>query len=135
MLINMDIKDLRSKTGLSQRKFGERLGLQGQSILLYEKNERKVPESIKKLIRYEFAEFLPQEERLIVTPLEDATPVNFDDLRKIESLKKELEDWKAKYENLQRFNALQEKTISSLEEQIKLYKDRMDLEGGRSKTA
>lgn len=60
----MDIKYLREKTNLSQRAFGERLGLSPQSILNYEAG-KNVPESIQKLIRYEFAEHLPEEERLI----------------------------------------------------------------------
>jgi len=57
----MNIKHLRLKTGLSQAAFGERIGLKGQSILLYEKGERNIPESVLKLIKYEFAEHLEGE--------------------------------------------------------------------------
>lgn len=49
--------------GLSQKEFGLRLDLTSQTINKYEAG-RNTSKSIQKLIRYEFAEFLP-EERLI----------------------------------------------------------------------
>ena len=94
----MNIRDLRAKTGLSQRKFGERLGLQGQSILLYEKEERKIPESIQKLIRYEFAEYLPEEERLYPKTSETAT----EDATAVATVKEENEALKKKVVELER---------------------------------
>ncbi len=63
----MDIKELRIKTGLSQREFGERLGLTSQSITKYEAGA-SVSTSVQRLIRYEFAKFLPENERLGVDP-------------------------------------------------------------------
>ena len=60
----MNIKELRKKTNLSQKAFGEDLGLSPQSILNYEAGSN-VPESINKLIRYVFAKYLPEEEALI----------------------------------------------------------------------
>lgn len=60
----MNIKVLRKNIGLSQREFGERLGLTSQSITKYESGA-KVSSSVEKLIRYEFAEFLPEKERLV----------------------------------------------------------------------
>ena len=62
----MNIKELREKINLTQREFGERLGVQPQTVLKWEKGDRKVPEGAQKLIRYEFAEYLPEEERLSV---------------------------------------------------------------------
>lgn len=59
----MNIKELRDKTNLSQRAFGKILGLSPQSILNYEAG-KNVPETVKKLIRYEFSEYLPENERL-----------------------------------------------------------------------
>ena len=63
----MNIKKLRDKLKLSQRAFGKRLGVSPQTVLLYEKGQN-VPESIQKLIRYEFAEHLPESERLVSEP-------------------------------------------------------------------
>ena len=60
----MNIKELRDKTKLSQRAFGKILGLSPQSILNYEQGSN-VPETVKKLIQYEFAEYLPEEEQRI----------------------------------------------------------------------
>lgn len=60
----MNIKELRKKTGLSQREFAIRLGLTSQTITNYESGY-KISASVEKLIRYEFAEFLPEKERLV----------------------------------------------------------------------
>ncbi len=59
----MDIKELRLKTGLSQREFGERLGLTSQSITKYE-GGAKISTSVQRLIKYEYAKYLPENERL-----------------------------------------------------------------------
>ncbi|MDT0689345.1 short coiled-coil protein [Salegentibacter sp. F188] len=59
----MNIKELRAKTGLSQKEFGARLGLTSQSITKFEAGG-KVTDTVKKLIRYEFSQHLPEEERL-----------------------------------------------------------------------
>ena len=85
----MNIRVLRAKTNLSQKEFGERICVKGQTVQKYESGERNIPESIQKLIQYEFAEYLPKEERLIATPVDSATPVNLDDLRRNEELKEE----------------------------------------------
>lgn len=129
----MNIKDLRAKTGLSQRKFGDRLGLQGQSILLYEKEERKIPESIQKLIRYEFAEFLSEDERLSSGDNHGAIFKN----EEISELRNENEDLKARVkdaEHLKEHNLLLKRTIELLEDQVKMYKNILG-EEDKSKTA
>ena len=59
----MNVKDLRVLTGLTQKEFGERLGLTSQSITKYESGAN-VSETVKRLIRYEFSRFLPEEEQL-----------------------------------------------------------------------
>lgn len=59
----MDIKKLREKTGLSQKDFGARLGLTSQSITKFEAGGN-ITETVKKLIRYEFSQFLPEGEGL-----------------------------------------------------------------------
>lgn len=114
----MNIKPIREKTGLSQKEFGLRLGLTSQSITKYEAGYN-VSETVKKLIRYEFAEFLTEEERLV------ANPLNIDDLKRNAALKKEVQELKAKLENLQKYNNLQDKTIKSLDDQVKMYKDQL----------
>lgn len=68
----MNIKELREKTNLSQSDFGARIGVKHQTILLYEKG-KNIPDTVKKLIRYEFAEHLPEENRLVATPLDGET--------------------------------------------------------------
>ncbi len=129
----MNIKDLRAKTGLSQRKFGDRLGLQGQSILLYEKEERKIPEYILKLIRYEFAEYLSEDERLISVGNQGTIEEN----EEFQKLKNENEDLKATAkdaEHLKEHNLLLKRTIELLEDQVRMYKNMLG-EEDKSKTA
>jgi transcriptional regulator with XRE-family HTH domain len=64
----MNIKELRLLTGLSQREFGERLGLTSQSITKYESGSN-VSNTVKKLIRYEFSRYLPEDEKLQIPAL------------------------------------------------------------------
>lgn len=134
----MNIKQLRKVADLTQRELGERLGVQSQTILKYEKEERKIPESIQKLIRYEFAEFLPEEERLIPgaqPPGSGETTVNNEEVKR---LKEELATAIAtaqKAEGLQQMIDMQHKTIALLEDQVQLYKDRLNIIGDKGKTA
>jgi len=130
----MNIKTLRQKTELSQKEFGERIGLKGQSILLYEKGERKITDTVKKLIRYEFAEFLPEEERLVSGPGENNGGATVDTTA-IEALKKENEALKEKLKNAQRVAELLERNTELLEDQVKIYKDRLNIIDNKSKTA
>lgn len=60
----MKIKVLRAQVDLSQKAFAERLGLTAQTIQKYESGSRNIPDSIEKLIRYEFAEYLTNGEGL-----------------------------------------------------------------------
>jgi len=103
----MNIKELRNKTGLTQREFGERLGVQSQTILKYEKEERKIPDTVKKLIRYEFAKFLSEEDLLLA---------KFKETDTFEKFKKEQERLKA---------ALREK-LSEQTEIIMDYAEKID---------
>lgn len=52
--MNERLKELRTKLGLSQEKFGERLGVTKSSISKSEKNERGITEQTIKLICREF---------------------------------------------------------------------------------
>ena len=135
----MNIKDLRSKTGLSQKKFGERLGLQGQSILLYEKEERKVPASIQKLIRYEFAKYLPETERLYPEGIGSNEDLSADENSIYTNLKEDFKELQEKYAlaaNLKEIVAYQKETINSLKDQIQMYKDQLGISGpGNQQTA
>ena len=60
----MNIKEIRFKVNLTQKEFADKICLKAQTVQKYESGERNIPESIKKLIRYEFAEHLPPEEAL-----------------------------------------------------------------------
>ena len=138
----MNIKELRAKTGLSQRKFGEKLGLQGQSILLYEKEERKIPESVQKLISYVFAEYLPENERLTATVGNGNATAENETINQLqrenEELKKRLStagDQEAYIEVLKDNIALLKQQIELYKDQVELYKKRPAEENDRSKTA
>lgn len=61
----MNIKALRELTGFTQKEFGERLGLTSQSITKYESGAN-VSETVKRLIRYEFSRWLPDDEKLSI---------------------------------------------------------------------
>lgn len=54
------IASLRAMTGLSQKAFGERLGLKSGAIAKYERND-VIPPPVLKLIQYEFNEFLEED--------------------------------------------------------------------------
>jgi DNA-binding XRE family transcriptional regulator len=129
----MNIKDLRELTRLSQKDFGKRIGVKYQTILLYEKG-KNVPETVQKLIRYEFAEFLPEEERLVSGPGENNGGATVDTTG-IEALKKENEALKEKLKNAQRVANLLERNTELLEDQVKIYKDRLNIIDDKSKTA
>lgn len=128
----MKIKELRSLTGLSQKDFGERIGLRPQSIMKYEKEIREVPDTVKRLLRYEFAEYLPEESRLIATPTDAAQKMNFEEMRKLEILNQERNSFKKDLEHALDTIQLQNKTIALLEDQVQLYKDRIKLISGSS---
>jgi len=130
----MNIKELREKTGLSQKAFGERLGLSPQSILNYEAG-KNVPESIQKLIRFEFEDDLQEKGRLIAKRDNMATPVNLDDLKNLASLEQENISIKKDLEHALETIQLQRKNIQLLEDQVQLYKDKLNLTDNRSKTA
>lgn len=134
----MNIKELRRKIDLSQNEFGERIGLKGQSILKYEKGDRELPTSIERLIRYEFAEFLPEEERLIPGAQPPSNGETTVDNEEVKRLKEELNTANAtaqKAEGLQQMIDMQHKTIALLEDQVQLYKDRLNIISDKGKTA
>lgn len=141
----MNIKVLRAKTDLSQKTFGERICVKAQTVQKYESGERNVPDSIQKLIRYEFAEYLPEEERLIPgaepSNNSNATVKNeeFENIRlERDKLLQDVELLKALADgakNLEKVIVAQEKNIQLLEDQVKLYKERLNIDDTRSKTA
>jgi len=124
----MNIRELREKSGLTQTEFGKRIGVQYQTVLLYEKGG-KVPETVKKLIQYEFGKFLPEEEQLssdLETEYSRESSLEIKRFQeRIAELEKFNEELKAKVENLQKYNNLQDKTIKSLDDQVKMYKDQL----------
>ena len=131
----MTIKELRQKANLTQREFGERLCVQSQTILKYEKEERKVPESIQKLIRYEFAEYLPEEERLIAKV---AGPGDSEENPEVGRLLEEnavLQDQVREIPHLKEQNILLKRTVELLEDQVQLYKDKLTMTTSKGKTA
>ena len=129
----MNIKSLRVKTGLTQKAFADRLGLTSQSVTKFEAGS-KITDTVKKLIRYEFAEFLPEEERLVSGPGENNGGATVDTTA-IEALKKENEALKEKLKNAQRVAELLERNTELLEDQVKIYKDRLNIIDNKSKTA
>ena len=138
VLKSEDVKVIRVKARLSQKEFGERICVKAQTVQKYESGDRNIPESIQKLIRYEFAKQLPEEDRLYPEGQAAKEQLSADENQEYINLKKENENLKAKAafsDSLQQIIDLQKKTIQSLEDQVKLYKDRLNLEGGRSKTA
>lgn len=128
----MNIKELRAKTGLSQKEFGARLGLTSQSITKFEAGGT-LTDTVKKLISYEFAEFLPANER----GAKLQSPVSPEDLETSQKLRLENEDLKAALkdaEHLKEHNLLLKRTIELLEDQVRMYKNMLG-EEDKSKTA
>ncbi len=129
----MNIKELRSRTGLSQKDFGSRLGLTSQSITKFEAGGN-LTDSIRKLIRYEFAEYLPEEERLLKPSLSEGT---FES-EEINILKKENEFLKqqvSKVKDQEDYITVLKENIVLLKEQVQHYKDQLNIADNRSKTA
>ena len=106
---------------------GRRLGVKRyQTISKYEKEPDKIPDSIQKLIRYEFAEYLPEEERLTVHLEAKEAPASYG---LAEEVKKENEYLKRELESQKKITAL-------LEDQVAMYKKLLETkEGGHSKPA
>ena len=129
----MNIKELRARTGLSQKDFGSRLGLTSQSITKFEAGGN-ITASIQKLIRYEFAEYLPEEERLLKSGLSEGT---FES-EEINILKKENEFLKqqvSKVKDQEDYITVLKENIVLLKEQVQHYKDQLNITDDRSKTA
>lgn len=129
----MNIKVLRAKIDLSQKAFGEKICVKAQTIQKYESGERNIPETVQKLIRYEFAEFLPEDERLIPGAQAAGNGNATVDNEEIKRLKEELTTARATAalaEGFQQMINMQNKTIALLEDQVQLYKDRLNVDGG-----
>jgi transcriptional regulator with XRE-family HTH domain len=129
----MNIKQLRSRTGLSQKDFGSRLGLTSQSITKFEAGGN-ITDSIKKLIRYEFAEYLPEEERLSMAGNSEVTVEN----KEVSILRKENEALKQKLamvKDQEDYITVLKENIILLREQVQHYKERLNITDDRSKTA
>ncbi len=129
----MNIKELRSKTGLSQKDFGSRLGLTSQSITKFEAGGN-ITASIKKLIRYEFAEYLPEEERLLISSNSQVTLKN----NEVIILRKENEALKQQIsmvKDQEDYITVLKENILLLKEQVQHYKDQLNITDDRSKTA
>lgn len=129
----MNIKELRSKTGLSQKDFGSRLGLTSQSITKFEAGGN-LTASIKKLICYEFAEFLSEEERLLTSTKSE---VNFENTE-VKVLRKENEALKhqvALVKDQEDYITVLKENITLLKEQVQHYKEQLNIPDNRSQTA
>ena len=132
----MDIKELRIRTDLTQREFGERICVQSQTILKYEKKERKVPASIQRLIRYEFAKYLPEGERLIPDLGEQTiSPNPNQELEKYLEENTELKDQLRELPHIKKENSLLEGTIGILKDQVRMYKEQLGITNGNGKIA
>ncbi len=128
----MNIKELRSKTGLSQKEFGARLGLTSQSITKFEAGGT-LTDTVKKLIGYEFAEFLPENEQSVTVHSKGLSSKG----EEIQQLQRENEELKGALkdtEHLKEHNVLLKRTIELLEDQVKMYKNILG-EEDKSKTA
>ena len=131
----MEIKVLRVKAGLSQKEFAERIGLTAQTVQKYESGERNIPVTVQKLIRYEFAPFLPEEERLFAEP---GTPYEKEANQELQKCLKENDSLRNQVKELPHIkeqNNLLRRTVELLEDQVKMYKDRLSMTNGNSKTA
>ena len=158
----MNIRHLRSKAGLTQKEFGERLGVQSQTILKYEKNERKIPQTILKLIQYEFAEYLEGEGLKVKIREEDTRPTwemfseiseenhklkGYKDqvnklkveVNRLNNLKdnnnRDYKELEQKLENSEKINQLLKENNEILKDQIRMYKEKLNIEEPPSKTA
>ena len=113
----MKIKVLRAQVDLSQKAFAERLGLTAQTIQKYESGSRNIPDSIEKLIRYEFAEYLTKGEGLTSkkignSKVENGETENFQDEN--ETLKKRVKELEQDKADLKRDKEMLQLYIESL---------------------
>lgn len=123
----MEIRVLRAKANLSQKEMAERMGLTAQTIQKYESGERNIPATVQKLIRYEFAQFLPEKERLIAEPVVDYEQGKSQELKKCLEENNILQDQLKDLPHLKEQNHLLRRTVEILEEQIELYKERVNI--------
>ena len=130
----MNIKEIRSKSGLSQKDFGARLGLTSQSITKFEAGGN-ITETVKKLIRYEFAEYLPEEERLFSKAGNGTATANATAIKKLQEENEKLREQARLANSLQEIVNLQKRNIELLEDQVKLYKEKLNIAEDKSKSA
>jgi transcriptional regulator with XRE-family HTH domain len=118
----MELFELLKKSGLNTKEISKRLHLGVRTVQNYANGSQTIPEYIKKLIRYEFAESLPKEERLVSEPgevYEKKTP-DFSQLkeenrqlqRRVQELEQDKEDLKGDKKMLE----LHIKTLTSKNE-------------------
>ncbi len=115
----LNIKKLRSDANLTQKEFGEKIGLNRyQTISKYEKDPESIPVTVQKLIRYEFAEFLPEEERLAVATASHPTQSQDSPLQELkaenEQLKKRVADLEQDKEDLRKDKEMLQLHIKTL---------------------
>lgn len=122
----MNIKELRSETGLSQKEFGLRLGLTSQSITKFEAGG-KLTDTVKKLICYEFAEFLPEEERSFSKSTYGENVLK-EEIEKLKVKRTELLHEVEEIPHLKEQISLLKRNIESLEDQVVLYKRMLNIE-------
>lgn len=61
----MELLQLLDRAGFKKKEIAARLCIGLRSVQNYANGTQPVPESVEKLIRYEFAQDLPEEERLV----------------------------------------------------------------------
>lgn len=131
----MEIKVLRAKAKLSQKQMAERLELTAQTIQKYESGERNIPGTVQKLMRYEFAQYLPEAERLAAEPGESYGGETKEQLQKCLEENSSLKDQVKDLPHIKEQNNLLKRTVELLEDQVRMYKERLNLTNGNSKTA
>lgn len=118
----MKIKVLRAQTNLSQKDFAKRIGLTAQTVQKYESGERNIPDTVAKLMRYEFAEFLPPEERLIATVSNRGATVENEEIKRLRRDSEELQATVKDLEYAKEHIGLLKRTVKALEDQIRMYR-------------
>ena len=125
----MDLQKLIDTGVTNTKDISSRTSIGLRTIQNYVSGKQPIPEPIQKLLRYEFAEFLPEEERLkakIGGSIKSGISPEIKELLEKNAI---LEEQEKEISHLKEQNSLLKRTVELLEDQVQLYKEKVNLKG------
>lgn len=131
----MDLQKLIASGVTSTKDISERTNIGLRTVQNYVSGKQPIPEPIKKLLAYEFAEHLPEEERSKLKGIKANEIQGTAELQELREKNALLEDQVKEVQHLKEQNSLLKRTVELLEDQVKLYKEKLEVNQGSNRPA